>query len=278
VSAEAALLDRMLRNEADMAAARRVRTVLEYLDIQPGDRVLDCGCGLGWFLRVVEEVRPCRLSGVDSDLPRLASARRELSPRTGVAAGDVTRLPYADATFDKIILSEVLEHLPDDRAGLREVRRILKPGGLVAITVPNRDYPMLWDPVNRGRERLGLRPIREGFFGGIWTHHVRLYRREELVALVEGTDFAIEDVRQFVHHCFPFAHNLVYGLGMRLVESGLLKEEDRFRWDRRKSAWHPLELARRLFRAIDARNDPVSDEGRSTVILAVKARRMEGRA
>jgi SAM-dependent methyltransferase len=159
-----------------------------------------------------------------------------------------------------------------------EVRRILKPGGLIAITVPNRDYPMLWDPINRGREKLGLAPIRDGFFGGIWTHHVRLYLREELIALVQGADLIVEDVRQFVHHCFPFAHNLVYGLGMRLVQSGLLREEDRFRYDRAKPVWHPLELARRIFRSIDARNHPVSDEGRSTVILSVKARKPQGRA
>jgi SAM-dependent methyltransferase len=278
VSATADRLDVMLRNEADMAAARRVRTVIEYLQISPRERVLDCGCGLGWFLKVVEEITPCRLSGIDSDLPRLRSARRELFPATGLVAGDVTRLPYADATFDKIILSEVLEHLPDDRSGLLEVRRVLKPGGLLAITVPNRDYPVLWDPINRGREKLGLAPIRDGFFGGIWTHHVRLYRREELIELVRGAGLAIEDVRQFVHYCFPFAHNLVYGLGMRLVQSGLLREEDRFRYDRVKPSWHPLELARRLFRAIDARNHPVSDDGRSTVILAVKARKPEARA
>ncbi|HEY7863430.1 MAG TPA: class I SAM-dependent methyltransferase [Thermoanaerobaculia bacterium] len=278
MSAAAGRLDVLLRNEADMAAARRVRTVIEYLQISPQDLVLDCGCGLGWFLKVVEEVAPCRLSGIDSDWPRLRAARRELRPSTGLASGDVTRLPYADATFDKIILSEVLEHLPDDRAGLMEVRRILKPGGLIAITVPNRDYPMLWDPINRGREKLGLAPIRDGFFGGIWTHHVRLYLREELIALVQGADLIVEDVRQFVHHCFPFAHNLVYGLGMRLVQSGLLREEDRFRYDRAKPVWHPLELARRIFRSIDARNHPVSDEGRSTVILSVKARKPQGRA
>jgi SAM-dependent methyltransferase len=278
VSAAAGRLDVLLRNEADMAAARRVRTVIEYLQISPRDLVLDCGCGLGWFLKVVEEISPCRLSGIDSDWPRLRAARGELRPSTGLASGDVTRLPYGDETFDKIILSEVLEHLPDDRAGLLEVRRVLKPGGLIAITVPNRDYPMLWDPINRGREKLGLAPIRDGFFGGIWTHHVRLYLREELVALVRGADLIVEDVRQFVHHCFPFAHNLVYGLGMRLVQSGLLREEDRFRYDRVKPAWHPLELARRVFRSIDARNHPVSDEGRSTVILSVKARKPQGHA
>lgn len=267
-------LGRMLRNEADMAAKRRVQTVLEYLDIGPGDRVLDCGCGLGWFVKIIGELHRCALFGSDNDVSRLNVARGELRSRAGLAAADIVRLPYADGAFDKIVLSEVLEHLPDDAGGLAEVCRVVKPGGRVAITVPNRDYPLLWDPINWTRERLGLAPIREGFFGGLWTHHRRLYSREGIVRLVRSADLEVEDVRQFVHYCFPFAHNLVYGLGMRLVESGLLPEADRFRYEANTgSRWGPLNLARGIFNAIDRWNDPVSDEGRSTVILSVKARK-----
>jgi len=267
-------LDRMLVNEADMAAKRRVTTVVDYLDIQPEDRVLDCGCGLGWFVKILGELYSSPLYGCDFDVPRLAAAQSEVGRRAGFSAADILLLPYPDAAFDKIVLSEVLEHLKDDAGGLAEVCRVLKPGGRIAITVPNHDYPLLWDPVNWVRERLRLEPIREGFFGGLWTNHQRLYTREEIVRLVERADLEVEDVRQFVHYCFPFAHNLVYGLGMRLVQAGLLSEADRFRYDRNTgSRWSPLHMARALFNAIDRRNDPVSDEGRTTVILSVKARK-----
>ena len=273
-SIDSAKLERMLVNEADMAARRRVRVVLEYLEIGRGDRVLDCGCGLGWFLKVLGELTDCSLSGTDFDVPRLRTARLEMGARAPVAASDILRLPYGDNTFDKIVLSEVLEHVPNDAAALAEVTRVLKPGGLVAITVPNHDYPLLWDPVNWTRERLGREPIREGFFGGLWTDHQRLYTRQSIRALVVGAGLAVEDERQFVHHCFPFAHNLVYGLGMRLVQSGLLSEADRFRYDANTgSRFAPLNLARGLFRWIDSWNDPVSDEGKTAVILSVKARK-----
>jgi SAM-dependent methyltransferase len=270
---DAAKLRRMLGNEADMAAKHRVHVVLEYLDPRPDDRVLDCGCGLGWFLKVIEELAPCRLTGVDNDLPRLRRARAEISPGVSLAAGSVTRLPYADESFDKVILSEVLEHLSEDLEGLLEVRRVVRPGGEIAITVPNHDYPFLWDPINWSRERFGLSPIRSGFFGGIWTNHVRLYRREELLALVLGAGLVAEDVRQFVHHCFPFAHNLIYGLGMRLVESGLLPGADRFRYGKSPNgSGGPLNAARWLLNAIDGWNRP-REEGRSAVILSVRARK-----
>lgn len=269
-----AALARMLANEADMAARRRVRVVLEYLDIGPDDRVLDCGCGLGWFLHVIGTLTSCRLTGSDYDVPRLASAQRELGPLASVSASDILALPYPDACFDKIVLSEVLEHLPDDAGALAEVVRVLKPGGLLAITVPNSDYPLLWDPVNWTREALGLKPITEGFFGGLWTDHKRLYRRGDIVALVRSAGLQVEDSRQFVHHCFPFAHNLVYGLGMRLVQSGLVPEADRFAYATNTGRWwSPLNVGRKIFDAIDRWNDPVSDEGKSTVILSVKARK-----
>jgi SAM-dependent methyltransferase len=274
VPADSRKLERMLVNEADMAARRRVRVVLEYLEIAPGDRVLDCGCGLGWFLKVIGELTECSLFGTDFDVARLRTAAKEMGGRAPVAASDILGMPYGDATFDKIVLSEVLEHVPDDRSALLEVKRILKPGGLVAITVPNHDYPLLWDPVNRTRESLGLAPIREGFFGGLWTDHQRLYTRDSIADLVRGAGLAVEDARQFVHHCFPFAHNLVYGLGMRLVQSGILSEADRFRYDANTgSRFAPLNLARGLFRWIDSWNDPVSDEGKTAVILSVKARK-----
>ena len=160
-----------------MAAAHRVRVVLEYLDVQPGERILDCGCGLGWMTHVVRELHDCRLAATDYDVARLTTTRREVASDVSVAASDVLRLPYADDGFDKVILSEVLEHIVDDSAALFEVARVVKPR---------------WDRGDHGpatttirgcgtrstgpRERLGLAPIRDGFFGGLWTNHVRLYR------------------------------------------------------------------------------------------------------
>src|SRR5262249_61448910 len=164
------------------------------------------------------------------------------------------------------------EHLPDDGAALLEVRRVLKPGGVAAITVPNRDYPALWDPVNWLRERLGLAPIRCGLFGGIWTDHRRLYGRDDIVRLVGEARLAVEDARGLVHYCVPFAHNLVYGLGKPLVERGLLARADRFRYaENRGSPWRPLNLGRRVLNAIDRLNGPAPGAVGTTVVISVKA-------
>ena len=269
-----AVLERMLRNEADTSTKHRIRVALEYLDLQPGDRLLDAGCGLGWPLKVLTETRGARAVGADIDLGRLARARREVRGDVPLLAADVTRLPFPDDTFDKVLLSEVLEHVPDDLAGVHEVRRVLRPDGVVAVTVPNHDYPFLWDPINWTRERLGLAPIRGGVLGGIWTDHVRLYRRDEIVGLLERAGLLVEDVRGLVHHCLPFAHNLVYGIGKPLVERGILPGADRFRYaDDGGAPWRPLRLGRRLLDAIDRLDRGTPREGRTTVVIGVKARK-----
>src|SRR5439155_9671254 len=119
-----------------------------------------------------------------------------LEPRGAVAGlyqGDVSAMPFAGASFDKVILSEVLEHLDDDAAALREVRRVLRPGGVLAISVPNRYYPFLWDPLNFTRERLGLGHFQSEPWSGIWTDHRRLYDPAGLAGLVRGAGFEVTD-------------------------------------------------------------------------------------
>lgn len=269
-----ATLSRLLRNEADPSGRRRIETVLDYLDMQPGERVLDCGCGLGWFLKIAVELYDCRLYGVDADLARLERAAREVGPRGRLVAGTTDELPFPGNTFDKVVLSEVLEHVADDARALAEVRRVLKPGGIVAITVPNRNYPFLWDPINWSREGVGLRPIRRGVLGGIWTNHLRLYDRQGLVDLVGRAHLTVEDARPLVHYCLPFAHNLVYGIGKPLVEAGILPAADRFRYaDNSGSRLNPLNWALGVVNLIDRVDVSASPDDWTSVCIGLKARK-----
>ena len=269
-----AALTRLMRNDADPGNRRRVVTILEYLAIQRGDRVLDCGCGLGWFLAVAGQLCDCSLYGIDIDRGRIRRAAGEVSSRTHLVQARGDRLPFGDESFDKVVLSEVLEHVPDDAALLAEVRRVLVPGGVLAITVPHSRYPFLWDPINWSRERLGLAPIRHGPFGGIWTDHLRLYTPADLAALVSGVPLSVEDVRPLVRYCLPFAHNLIYGLGKPLVESGLLPSADRFRYrDNSGSKLNPLNWALGLVNAIDRLDQSRPRPDAPSVCLGLKARK-----
>ena len=116
------------------------------LDLQPGHLVLDMGAGAGRHAFEVYR-RGAHIVALDysladlKDVSGLFAAMTDAgeAPAGTVAAtvnGDGTRLPFPDDTFDRIICSEVMEHIPDDAAAARELARVLKPGGTIAVTVP----------------------------------------------------------------------------------------------------------------------------------------------
>lgn len=274
-----ALLEVILRNEADMAYRRRARILLDYLELRDGDRVLDCGCGMGFYLMAMGKLRRLRLTGLDGDLARLAWARRERVP-ADVLNGDIYRLPFADEAFDKVLMSEVLEHLKDDVEGLRQVYRVLKPGGILALSVPHANYPFWWDPLNAIWTRLGGQPFRSGLLVGIWTNHERLYDPPTLIARLQTAGFHLEAVEETTHYCFPFIHFLVYGIGKPLIEHNLLppalrRSADRFSGEKNTgSRLNPINLGVAILRYFDRPNDTPAVERQTTFVnVLVKARK-----
>jgi SAM-dependent methyltransferase len=272
---------RLTRNEADMAFKKRVRCIFEWL--QPTDEkvILDCGCGRGFYLNMIRAVSACKLYGLEVDTEIIAKTRRNLAhlPDIALVQASIYEQPFDDAQFDGVILSEVLEHIEDDVRGLCEVYRVLKPSGVVAITVPNANYPFWWDPINKSLETLGLPPIKRGMFAGIWANHVRLYTKAQLRQAVEAAGFIVEEERAFTHYCFPFIHNLVYGIGKPLLESGALPERlaraaDRTTFDQNDgSLRNPINLGLAILNWFDRPNRLDEPDGRTTVNLALKARK-----
>ncbi len=123
---------------------------LDKLNIQDGDVVLDLGCGEGRHMHGVFYAANTVVVGVDLSLNDVKETERSFTELTyyqekpnssfGLAVSNALRLPFADDTFDKIICSEVLEHIPDYQSALSEIDRILKPGGALAVSVP-RAWP-----------------------------------------------------------------------------------------------------------------------------------------
>jgi len=147
------------------------------LQIGPGTRLLDLGCGQGRHtfeaLRRGADVVAVDLSAADLVTTGEWSAAMAAGGETATGArftavrADLRRLPFPTASVDRVIASEVLEHIPDDGAAIAEIARVLRPGGLAAVTVPR------WLP-----ERIcwALSDSYHGNEGG----HVRIYRAGEL--------------------------------------------------------------------------------------------------
>jgi len=275
-----ALIARMIRNEADMAYRRRVQTIFEWLQPTDNDVILDGGSGRGFYLNFLRHASRAQLVGVELEFSYLQIARRGLGNNSApMLNANLYQLPFAQNTFDKAILSEVLEHVDDDTAALRSVASTLKPGGLIAITVPNANYPFWWDPINRTLETLFHVRIRRGVFSGIWANHVRLYTPEALRDAVVASGLEVADERAFTHDSFPFIHNIVYGFGKTLLEARLLPDnvaQAASRYDlsgARGGALNPVNIGLGLFEWFDRNNVMNEPAGRSTVNLCILARK-----
>lgn len=243
-------IDKLLVNVADMALKRRGRRILEEINIKNNDFVLDAGCGDGYFIHLLYSINPqATFVGSDFNKKALVSAEKNFkgnkipvkllkNEKGGLIdpkklekgtiyltqADLMDKLPFKSSSFNKVVLGEVAEHLPNDIAGFKELLRVMKKNGEIVVTVPNHNYPFLWDPINWILERTTGNHIKTGFFAGLWYDHLRLYKPKELVKSVKKAGFNVVKVEAMTYWCLPFNHHLV-NLGARLLYGGKLSPD-----------------------------------------------------
>ena len=125
------LLNHLLSANIDIRWRRRVVRRLSSL-ITANAQVLDVGCGTGDLSIELFEKTAARVIGIDFCRPMLERARQK-APHLPFAEGDALRLPFADATFDAVTIGFALRNLANVEEGLRELRRVLKPSGWLAV-------------------------------------------------------------------------------------------------------------------------------------------------
>lgn len=155
--------------------------IIERSGIQEGMRVLEVGCGSGAFttfvVRAVGEngevaaldIQPAMLAQLESKLRR--PENRDIQ-NVRLYEGSAYELPFDGASFDLVVMITVLPEIPDQGRALAEVRRVLKPRGVLAVTefLPDPDYPLSSTTVRRG-EAAGFEV--EGVYGNLWNYTVR---------------------------------------------------------------------------------------------------------
>jgi SAM-dependent methyltransferase len=231
-------------------------------DLRAGDLLLDLGCGFG---RHTYEalVRGADVISCDMALPELEAIRNTApilvddglfdgSLTYQQVQGDGTRLPYADESFDKVIASEVLEHVPDDQAAYDEFMRILKPGGTIAVTVP-ATFP----------EKICWKLSDEYYAPKAVGGHVRIYTEDEVREKLRGAGLdPVDSHRAHALHAPYWWIRCVVGVNNEIDDNWTVKTYHKLlEWDIVKQPW--------LTRTAEKLLNPVL--GKSLVVYAEKS-------
>ncbi len=134
------------------------------------ESALDIGCGVGANTEVLERFSK-KTTGVDISKKAIDYAKQK-HPSSRFLLANATKLPFAKNSFDMVLCSEVIEHV-DDRKAIKEIHRVLKPGGLLMLTVPA--HMRLWN------------------FNDRFSHHLRRYELNEVKSLL-GDKFKIKNI------------------------------------------------------------------------------------
>ncbi|HET6893020.1 MAG TPA: class I SAM-dependent methyltransferase [Pyrinomonadaceae bacterium] len=193
----------LIMNQYDLQ--RRLEVVFDELLKEiplSGRKVLDAGCGTGYFSKWALD-RGARVTSVDIGINLLREARKK--GMLNLVAGDVMKLGFGDATFDVVISSECIEHTPSPETAVSEMVRVLRPGGFLVVTCPNRFW--LWSC--RLANALKIRPYRGLENWPSWGLLSRCVRENGI------------DIREHVGlHLFPFVLKPTHGLLRFLDRAG----------------------------------------------------------
>jgi ubiquinone/menaquinone biosynthesis C-methylase UbiE len=180
---------------------RRVETILELLPrLGPEARLLDVGCLEGSYTRMyADTVGAGFVHGVDVSLTDDARTKGIDAVEFDLNSGK--KLPYADGEFDVVVCIESLEHIYPTDFTLREIRRVLKPGGTAVVDVPRLDSFLNIALLVLGFQPPGIECSREQRYGAlnddsILTGHVAYFTRRALLEMLESTGFRIVEARQ----------------------------------------------------------------------------------
>jgi 2-polyprenyl-3-methyl-5-hydroxy-6-metoxy-1,4-benzoquinol methylase len=157
--------------ERDRRLTLRRETINRFLETHagPGQRVIDVGCGLGDVLAGLSG--DFQLFGMDYAKSNVVAATRRLGQRAVIKQGSIYEIPFDSGAFDVALCLEVLEHIEDDARGVRDIARVLKPGGFLIAAVP---YTYYW-------------PEYMSLMG-----HFRHYTRESFTRLMEENGLKVE--------------------------------------------------------------------------------------
>lgn len=164
-----------------LATRLRARQILFFLNPLKNDILLDAGCGIGYFSILLKHRTSCAI-GIDIDFASLQTAQSSKGGK--FLCADLRKLPFKDNTFNKILASEILEHLSKEEGALKELRRVCIPGCELIFTAPCTEGFLSFTPLRL----LGHKKP------GVEFHYRYGYTKKELQELLSKYGFLVERI------------------------------------------------------------------------------------
>ncbi len=160
----------------------KIPIILKELNIKPTDIVLDIGCGGGILTKLIAEKGAKKVVGLDSSASNLKHAGKNKNKNQEFVVGNALALPFKKGYFDKVLATEIIEHLADDSQFINEIKRVLKKGGYAVITTPCTEptISLQW-----------LRKIMGIDYNKVFGHKRAGYTEKQLTKLMVGNNLKI---------------------------------------------------------------------------------------
>jgi ubiquinone/menaquinone biosynthesis C-methylase UbiE len=191
---------------------RRIQKLIDLAEIEPSDKVLEVGCGAG---HILEKIKTGQLYGIDISEIQIDRAKKRLGSSVELKRAPGENIPYGNKYFNKILCSEVIEHVLDPREVLQEICRVLMDNGILSLSVPNENL------INRTKKILnktGLNRILDEKASGGWElsskdnmeeWHLHNFSRE-LAEKFAKNIFSATKVVRIPNILFPFRYVIQY--------------------------------------------------------------------
>ena len=200
---------------------KRISVIFDELLVEDlrGKKLLDAGCGTGWFSKAASE-RGALVTSMDLGENLLGKVKEKCNSTTVV--GSILDIPFPDNSFDVVISSEVIEHTVDPQRAISEMHRVLKPGGLMVVTTPNK----LWYFSVWIANALKLRPY-QGLENWIsWRQFRRAHELAGQVIMESRGIHLFPFVVSFLNPVLDFFHRFNKGLCLFIVNMAIKSRRD----------------------------------------------------
>lgn len=217
----------------DIHLLKRLNNIIKLLNPKKGDIILDIGCGPGYvFFECNKKAKTIALERADTALKKIKEKSINLFNKKALLVnGDGRYLPFKKNSISKIICGDVLEHITNYKLLLKEANRVLKKSGKLVVSVPNSNFPFIWDPKTYfkkiSKKNLNIQDILSGGRHIKGVGHLKLFSDKEISNDLEKAGFKIRKINYVSKGATAFATRIEESLKKPFIKKVKTKSKSK---------------------------------------------------